>query len=135
MPNIKIDTESFRVISIFERIAKVQPKDCLISEDTIYFLVDQNDIGSAIGRKGSTAIRLSKILAKDVRLFQYSNDPATMVKNLIPSAEDIEISAGCAKLTIPSKNKSAVIGRGGRNINIVREFLDRHFGIKTIKIK
>ncbi len=133
--NIKIDTETFRVISIFERVTKVQPKDCILSENSAYFLVEQDKMPFAIGKSGSTAKKLSRILAKEVRIFQYSSDPATLIKNLIPSAEDIEVSGNSAKLSIPSKNRSMVIGRGGKNINIVKEFLERHCGISQIKFK
>ncbi len=135
MANIKIDTETFRVISIFERVTKVQPRDCILSENSAYFLIDGGKTGLAIGKKGVTAKKLARLISKDVRIFEYSENPETLVKNLIPSAENIEISGPIAKLMVPEKNKPAVIGRGGKNINVVKEFLERHCGITDLKIR
>ena|SRR3989338_4554118 len=135
MSKIKIDTEGFRVISVFERITSVHPKDCLISENSIYFLIDQDKIGVAIGKNGATAKKISKILGKEVRLFEYSSDPAKLLKNLIPSAENIEVSGDSAKFAIPAKSRYSVIGRGGKNINVIKEFLERHCGITNLKFR
>ena len=135
MMKLKIDTETFRIISIFERVARVQPKDCILSENSAYFLIDPDGMPLAIGKQGSTAKKLSRILAKEVRIFQYSSDPSTLIKNLVPSAENIEVSGSSAKLSIPAKDKSAAIGRGGKNINVIKEFLERHCGITEVKIR
>ncbi len=135
MNKIKIDTETFRIISVFERITKVQPKDCLVSPDAIYFLIEDKKIGLAIGKNGVNTKKLSKLLGKEIRLFEYSESPEALVKNLIPSAENIEISGSIVKLTVPSQKRHSVIGRGGKNINMVKELLDRHCGIKELKIR
>lgn len=135
MSKIKIDTETFRVISIFERVTKVQPKDCLITDSSVYFLIDKENIGVAIGKNGETAKKISRVLAKEVRLFEYSSDPATLLKNLISSAENIEVTGNTAKFTVPSKNRSAIIGRGGKNINVVKELMERHCGVTELKFR
>jgi len=135
MNKIKIDTETFRIISIFERVTKVHPKDCLVGSDAIYFLVEDKKIGLAIGKNGINTKRLSKLLGKDVRLFEYSESAENLVKNLIPSAENIEISGTSVKLSVPPQKRHSVIGRGGKNINMVKELLDRHYGIKELKIR
>src|SRR3989338_1741550 len=109
MSTIKIDTEGFRALSIFERLTKIHPKDCLISEDSVYFLIDGDKIGFAIGKNGSTVKKISKTLGKEVRLFEYSDDPSKLLKNLIPSAENIEISGETAKFIIPAKSRYSVI--------------------------
>ena len=135
MLKIKIDTETFRVISIFERVTRVQPKDCLITDSSIYFLIDKENIGVAIGKNGETAKKISRVLAKEVRLFEYSNDAATLLKNLIPSAESIEIAGSTAKFTIPAKSRYSVIGRAGKNINVVKELMERHCGVTELKFR
>ena len=135
MSTIKIDTEGFRALSIFERLTKIHPKDCLISEDSVYFLIDGDKIGFAIGKNGSTVKKISKTLGKEVRLFEYSDDPSKLLKNLIPSAENIEISGETAKFIIPAKSRYSVIGRGGKNIKVIKEFLERHCGINNLKFR
>ncbi len=133
--NIKIDTETFRVISVFERVTRVQPKDCLITENAVYFLIDKEKIGVAIGKNGSTAQKISRVLAKEVRLFEYSNDAGTLLKNLIPSAENIDVSGTTVKFTIPAKTRYSVIGRAGKNINVIKELMERHTGVTELKFR
>ncbi len=135
MGTIKIDTEEFRIIAAFENITKVHPKDCLVSDNSIYFLVDSEKIGLAIGKGGIKIKEVSKKLGKNVKLFEYSKDPQTLIKNMVPTADNIEISGDEVKISVPMKERSAVIGRGGKNINIIKEFLNRHCGIKSIRIK
>ncbi len=135
MSTIKIDTEEFRIIATFEHITQVHPKDCLVSDNQVYFLVDAPKVGLAIGKSGATIKEVSKKLNKQVKIFEYSKEPQTLVKNMIPSAENIEISGEEVKISVPMKDRSGVIGRGGKNINIIKEFLNRHCGIKSIRIK
>lgn len=135
MGTIKIDTEEFRIIAAFEHITKVHPKDCLVSDGLIYFLVDSEKLGLAIGKNGATIKDVSKKLGKPVKLFEYSKEPQVLVKNMIPTAENIEVNGEEVRISVPMKDRSAAIGRGGKNINIIKEFLDRHCGIKSLRIK
>ncbi len=135
MSKIKIDTEGFRILSVFERVAKVHPKDFLVTDDSIYFLVEEGKIGLAVGKGGANAKKASRLLGKDVRLFEYSSEPSKLLKNLVPYAENIEISGNTAKFTVPAKARYSVIGRGGRNIKIVKDFMERHCGVTNLKFR
>ena len=132
---IKISTEDFRVISTFERITRVYPKDCLITEDTIYFLIEGKKISLAIGKGGSTIKEVSRHLGKPVKLFEYSEDPQTFIKNMIPAAENVKIENGNIDIVVPSKERSAVIGREGKNIKAIKEFAIRHLGVTNLRLK
>ena len=135
MNKIKIDTETFRIISVFERITKVHPKDCLVSQSAVYFLIADNKIGLAIGKNGVNTKKLSKLIGKEIRLFEYSESPEALIKNLIPTAENIEISGESARISVPQQKRHSVIGRAGKNINMVKEILQRHSSIKELKIR
>ncbi len=135
MAAIKLNTEDLRAISSFERITKVHPKDCIDTEDSIYFLLEPNKIGLAIGKGGSTIKEAVKTIGKSVKLFEYSEDPTTFFKNMVPTAENIEINGTEIKATVPNKDRSVVIGKGGKNINVIKEFLSRYCGITSVKLK
>ena len=132
---IKISTEDFRVISIFERITKIYPKDCLITDDMIYFLVEGKKISLAIGKGGSVIKEVSKHLGKPIKLFEYSSDPQTFIKNMIPTAENIKIENGSVEISVPAKERSAAIGREGKNIKAIKEFAIRHLGVANLRLK
>lgn len=132
---IKLSTETFRVIAAFERITKVHPKDCIITDDCIYFLVDGGKLALAIGKGGVTIKEASRMLGKPVKLFEYAEGKEALIKNLVPGAQNIEFDGNSVRLTIPQKERAAVIGKGGRNINVIREFLQRTHGVESLRLK
>lgn len=133
--SVKLETQTIRIIAAFEKMTKVHARDCIIMEDSIYFLVNPGKIGVAIGKNGSNIKEVSKALGKNVRLFAYYDNPKEMLKAMVPTAKSIEIGKESASLAVPSSDRVAVIGRNGRNIKAIKEILNRHFSIKTVKLR
>ncbi len=133
--SLKLETQTIRTIAAFEKMTKVHAKDCVIVEDTLYFLVDPDKIGFAIGRNGSNIKEVSKSFGKAVRLFAYHKEPAEMIRSMIPTVKNIEIKRETISLTVPAGDKVAVIGRNGKNIKAIKDIMKRHFGIKAIKLR
>jgi N utilization substance protein A len=132
---VKLGTESIRTIAAFEKITKVHARDCLITENCVYFLVDPDKIGLAIGKNGFVIKDVRRVLGKNVKVFGYSNDPETMVKNIIPNIKRIEINGDSINISVPMEDKVNVIGKSGSNINAIREILKRHFSIKRFILR
>ena len=59
---VKLGIDSIRTIALFEKITNVHAKDCLITDDCVYFLVDPDKIGLAIGKNGSVIKEVRKSL-------------------------------------------------------------------------
>jgi N utilization substance protein A len=133
--SVKLETQTIRIIAAFEKMTKVHARDCIIIEDSIYFLVDPGKIGFAIGKNGSNIKEVSRSLGKAVRLFAYHDEPVEMVKSMVPSAKSIEIKKDMVSLTIPAGDRVAVIGRNGKNIKAIKDIMNRHFGIKSVKLR
>jgi N utilization substance protein A len=133
--SIKLTTEDIRVVGVFERIIGVHVRDCLINDDFVYFLIEPGKMGMAIGKNGAKIKSMSNALGKRVKVFEYAETPEEMVKNFIPSATSIEINDGVVTVSVPVTDRSAVIGRNGKNIKMIREFLNRHFNIKNLRLK
>jgi len=132
---VKLDTDIIRVIALFEKITTVHARDCLITDDFMYFLVDNDRVGLAIGRDGSNIKELRRIFGKNIKIFGYSDNQEDQIKNLIPHAKNIESNNGFVIVTIPKQDRTAVIGRNGSNIKIIKEILKRNFDIKDLKIR
>lgn len=132
---IKLETNTIRTMAVFEEVTNVHPRDCLISEDFIYFLVDPKKIGLAIGRNGSVANTLRKTLGKSVKIFGYADTPEDMMRNLIPCARSIEINEQHITVSVPPEERVGVIGRNGSHIKAIKEILMRHFSIKNLRLK
>ncbi|MEE9323283.1 MAG: NusA-like transcription termination signal-binding factor [Candidatus Aenigmarchaeota archaeon] len=132
---IKLTTEHVRVVSIFERLVRVHVRDCLINEDTVYFLVEPGKMGIAIGKGGSKIKNVCRALGKNVKIFEHADTPEKLLRKMIPNINSIEIHEGVITISIPVSDKSTVIGKNGKNIKMIREFLNRHFNIKNLRLK
>lgn len=132
---VKLDTDHIRAVAIFEEISGVHVKDCIMDENSVYFLVETGKMGLAIGKNGVTIKAVEKALGKTVKIFEYADTAEGMLRNIIPNLKTIDINGDSIIITIPLNERSAVIGKNGRNIKAIREFLNRHFSIKNLKLK
>jgi N utilization substance protein A len=132
---IKLTTEHVRIVGVFERLIGVHVRDCLLDEDAVYFLIEPGMMGKAIGRNGSNIRSVSNALGKRVKIFEYAGTPEKLAENLIRNASAIEIHDGVMSVSVPASEKSTVIGKNGKNIKMIRQFLERHFNIKNIRLK
>lgn len=132
---VKLGIDSIRTIALFEKITNVHAKDCLITDDCVYFLVDPDKIGLAIGKNGAVIKEVRKSLGKQVKIFGYSDKPEDMIRNMIPNIKNLNFSNGTMVITVSPEDKVAVIGKSGRNIKAIKEIMERHFSIKHIKLR
>jgi N utilization substance protein A len=132
---VKLSTDSIRTIATFEKITKVTPKDCIITENCIYFLVDPTKIGLAIGKNGFVIKELRRVFGKPIKIFGYSSNPEELVRNLISNLKSFDISNGTITVTVQPQDRMSVIGRNGSNIKVIRQILERHCHIKEFKLR
>ncbi len=132
---VKLGTETIRVIALFEKITKIHAKDCIIEDTCVYFLVDPEKIGLAVGKNGSTIKQVKNLLKKDVRILGYFDNAEDFIRTQIPSIKSIQINNGSIIISVPPKDRVNVIGKSGRNIKIIKEILKRHFKITQVKLR
>ncbi len=135
------DTNTIRLINLFENVTKAAVKDCYVddSNHVVYFIVNEGDIGLAIGKNGSAVKNVEMMIKKNIRIFEFSNDLSTFVKNIIPAANKIEVRTGedgtVVEIGVMKQDKALVIGRDGRNINLYRELLQRNHDVQKLLVK
>lgn len=129
------NTETIRILNIFESLTGVSVMDCIIEEGVVYIVVEEGKISLAIGRDGSLIRRVEKVIGKSVKLFEYSSDLLKFVKNLIPQSQEIKVKGKTIEVRVDKKDRPMVIGRNSRRLNIVREVLERNFNIREIIIR
>ena len=64
MMSVKLGTDSIRNIAAFEDVTQIHAHDCLITEDCIYFLVDPDKVGLAIGKNGRNIKAMREIMER-----------------------------------------------------------------------
>jgi len=133
--SILLETDTIRMVALFEKVTNVHARDCIISDRYVYFLVDPKKVGMAIGKNGATTKNLSRNLGKNVKVFGYADRPDELIRNIIPNIKSIEINGDTVTVSVPAEERMNVIGSGGRNIKFIKEVLNRHFNIKVVRLR
>lgn len=139
--NLTFNTETIRLITLFESITHAPVKDCLVVDDTntIYFIIEEGKIGVAIGKNGNSVKHAERVIGKTIKLFEFSEDIVSFAKKIIPQATRIKVRNEDGKVTIEvhveKKNRPIVIGRGGRNLRIYKELFKRNQKVDDLVIR
>ena len=141
--SIKLTMDQMRKISLFQKITKVTPRDCIDDEkqDRLIFVVNEGKMGLAIGKNGSNIKSLQNLLKRNIELVEYYNDPIKFLKNLLNAKliNEVKISkradgSSQAIVLVNPNNKGLVVGRAGRNAEKARLLAKRYFDIPSVVI-
>ncbi len=141
---VKLNKEKLRYISLFEKITGVTPRDCVESgedKNHITFVMDESDMGRAIGQNGSNIKKVRKEMDKRVDVIEYSEDPEEFLRNVFSSVDvlDIEINSDEdgkteAMVEVDQNEKGRAVGKDGWNIKRARKLLNRHHGMSDVEL-
>lgn len=138
---LTFDTETIRIIALFENLTNASVRDCLIDHETntVYFIVDEGKMGVAIGKNGSSIKNAEKIIGKNIKVFEFSKNLITFVKNLIQNIEEVRIKGEgdrtIVEVKVEKRFKSMIIGREGRKLKILKEILERNHKVSDLIIR
>ncbi len=133
--NLKLTMEDLEKIKFFNALTHSNALDCISEEDEIYFVVEQGKYGLAVGKNGVKIKNAESKFKKTIRLFEFSDNVRSFTKNMVPDAENIRVNDDVVTIEVKTKDRAKVIGRSGKNIDIIKRFLNRHFGIKDVKVR
>ena len=112
---IKLTTDQIRLMSLFQNVTKTNAHDCIddVKKDRIIFVVNEGNMGLAIGKNGSN---IKSKLVNEVKLntMQDGSLQATVI--------------------VDQNKKGLVVGREGRNAEKARLLSKRYFNITNILI-
>ena len=140
---IKITCDEMRYIALFESISGASVKDCIIDEEQgrAIFIVNQGQVGVAIGKGGRNIHTLEKMTGKKHEIIEYSEDPVQFIKNALKPAAVREVRVSertdgkkMAVVTINPKDKGIAIGKNGKNAERLRFLAKRYFNIQNVNI-
>ncbi|WOV92438.1 MAG: NusA-like transcription termination signal-binding factor [Candidatus Nitrosoabyssus spongiisocia] len=141
--SIKLTSDQLGLLSAFQRITHITAYDCIddTERDRIIFVVNNKDLGLAIGKGGVTIKKLIHSIKRNVELVEYNKSPEIFIKNILGSKyvhkvvvnERLDGSMQ-AIATVDAQNKGLVVGMEGRHIKKARLMAARHFGINHIAI-
>ncbi|MCL4406745.1 NusA-like transcription termination signal-binding factor [Candidatus Parvarchaeota archaeon] len=133
--NIKLDEDTIRAMNVFSSVTGVSPRDCLISDDKLIFLVNQGQAGMAIGKNGIKIKVLESMMKKEVMVVEYSDDPVKFLENFI--RPNLLISG---YLTVGQEAEkqihASIEGKvSGMRVKLLKTLMQRYFNIMSINIK
>ncbi len=133
----EFDTETLYLLRVFEDVTGAHVRDCIVDKNngTVVFIVSPGQMGLAIGKNGENIKIAEKLLKKQIKVFEYAEDPEQFVKNLIPKTRRLEIREDKIIVWVDPIHKGKVIGKEGSNIKLIRKIIERNCKIKNIEIK
>jgi N utilization substance protein A len=141
MGDFKLAAPEIGCIAAFQQLTKATPRDCIIDDDnTVTFVINQGEMGLAIGKGGANIKQGSRILKRDVNVAEYSSDPVKFIKNVMypirPKTINIEgkNSRTVAKVSVERRDRAAAIGSKGKNIHKIKRIVMRHHDVDDVVI-
>jgi len=140
---IKITCDEMRYIALFESVSGASVKDCIIDEgkERAIFIVNQGQVGVAIGKGGRNIHTLERMTGKKHEIIEYSEDPIQFIKNALKPAAVREVriteridGKKLAVVTVNPKDKGVAIGKNGKNAERLRFLAKRYFDIQNVSI-
>ncbi|MCX8198345.1 MAG: NusA-like transcription termination signal-binding factor [Candidatus Micrarchaeota archaeon] len=130
---VELSNDDIKCIAEFEAATGATVKDCVITPDAVVFIVKQGELGKAIGKKGSNITRVRQIFARQVLVFEDSDDMEQFIRNLFGNipVKNINVhekmDSKTAFVSVDEQDRGAAIGRDGNRIKTCRAVLLRRF--------
>jgi transcription termination/antitermination protein NusA len=133
---IKLDSEVMGLIALFEQMTGAKVRDCII-EDKVIFVIEENDMGKAIGKNGANIKNLEFKLKKKIKLVEHAHHVEKFVRSFLHPLEVAEIREDNGVVTVngrDSQTRAMIIGRERSNVKNLLEIAKRYYNINEIKV-
>jgi N utilization substance protein A len=140
MAEITISNDAMQYIKTTSSLLKIDVLDCVITDDKLIFIVKKGQLGAAIGIKAKNLERLRSLFKKNIKFVEFDDDKEKFIINLckpykvnnvvLEGTEDSIV----AKVEVDVSDKSKIIGKAGKNIDLVRKLANRHHSIKDVQV-
>lgn len=138
MSGRKIDLETLRTISLFEKITRASVKDCFMYKERLTFVVGQGQLMKALGKNREKLLKLEKLLNRRIKIVEFSDDKFRFITNLLYPLKILEISEDENGIVIikgpDQKTKGLMIGARAQNLRATEEVVRKYFECVEIKV-
>lgn len=130
---VELTNDDLKALTLFEKLTGACASDIIITESAVVFLVAADQMGRAIGPKGSHVTKVRNAFSRRVLIFEDKTDLEEFIKNIFApiTIKNINIHEKSNNktvfVTVDEKDRGAAIGRGGDRIKTQRALLKRKF--------
>lgn len=141
MAEITLSNETVQYINMAANISRANIIDCVVEDDRVIFVVEKGQLGIAIGSKAKNLERLRGLFKKNVKFVEFDLDKKTFISNLCKpykiksvTIDENHSNSYVATIEVEQSDKSKLIGKSGKNINMIRKLAQRHHPITDVQI-
>ncbi len=136
MSRIKYDITVMNYMKLFENLTHAKLRDC-IAGDLLMFVVEENEIGKAIGKNGSNVKRLEGMLRKKLKIVEFNPDVKKFIRNFVMPLKVKDVTEENGVITVvgtDTRTKGLLIGRDRKNLENLKEVVSRYFKVEDIRV-
>ena len=131
MSVIKFDTNDLKLLSLFEKVTKVRPNDCITEDGQITFITPEKTAAKAVGKKGKNILNLKTQLKKDVKIIEFSADPLQLTRNALHplDIESIELDQETNIINVKLKtarNRRILLSNNLKKLKELKALIQRY---------
>ncbi len=138
---VTIDNRIMELRALFDRIARVEVKECMENEDMVLFIVPEKKMAEMFKRNQNVVANLKEKINKHILIAEYSRDLISFVRNLYYRFGIKEISVHWdqgqidIQVGVDPNEVGKAIGKEGRNVKLLKDAISRFTEIRTLSIK
>lgn len=136
-----ISNEDIQYINMASKITKTDILDCVVTDDKVVLITRKGQLGIAIGYKAKNLEKLRELFKKAIKFVEFDEDKEKFIINLCKpyKINKIELEGEgdslIVKIEVKISDKSKLIGKEGKNIDIIRKLAQRHHSVKDVQVK
>jgi transcription termination/antitermination protein NusA len=134
---IVFDTDVLKLMALFENVTHSKLKDCFFDREKLVFLVDQGELGKALGKNKMNVMKLEKMLNRKVKIVEFNPSRMEFIRNYLIPLRLVSITEDDDIVTITgpdTKTKGLIIGIKAQNLRNLEKIVSKYFPIKEIKV-
>lgn len=137
---IRLGSEEIKYMTLFETLTGARVKDCVQIQNSMGFLINEGDMGLAIGKSGSNIEKVRKTIGKSIWVVEFSEDKIRFIKNLFQPIRVKQVrihnfeDKRKAIVEVSKRDRQKAIGHDGVRIKIAKNLAKRQFGIEDINV-
>lgn len=137
MSKIIYDSNLIKLMNSFGAVTRAKLKDCINEDDKLIFIVEEGELGKAVGKKASNVKKLENYFKKKIKIVEFHEDKLRFIQAFIYPlrVKEIHEEEGIIVMVGPDvQTKGLLIGKNAYNLRKLEEYVKRYFEIQEIKV-